>query len=112
MPPVDAFPLKAMDTMIPLAKPPIIMFNSGSSNNGPQFNTSRKKLAANTSIKEKNVNLLLILLLHKTATGIFNISIPKDAEKEKSKNVDVIFSIKIATPVNPLESRFMGRIKI
>ena len=112
IPPVEAFPLKAIVTIIPFANPPIIIFKSGSSNNGPQFNISRKILAANTSIKEKNVNRLLILLLHKTATGIFSTNIPMDAEKENPQKGEVIFSIKIANPVKPLERRFIGLIKI
>ena len=94
IPPVEALPLKAILTIIPLANPPMIILSKGSSNNGPQFNTSRKRLAANTSIIEKKVNLLLMLLLHIIATGIFKTSIPKDAEKENPQKVDVIFSIK------------------
>ena len=53
-----------------------------------------------------------MLLLHKIATGIFKTNIPSEVEKENPKKVDEIFSIKIATPVKPLESKFIGLIKI
>ena len=83
-----------------------------SSNSGSKLSTRKKKLAKNTCKREKKVNRLLMLLLHKIATGMLRSSIPKDTEKENPKKAEVIFSIKNATPVKPLESRLMGTIKI
>ena len=40
------------------------------------------------------------------------MSMPREVEKVKPKKVDVIFSIRIARPVKPLDNRFMGCINI
>lgn len=89
-----------------------MIFKNSPSNSGPRSNTRKNKLAQNTCNKEKAVKRLLMVLLQNQATGIFSANIPNDVEKEKPKKVLVIFDIKIATPVNPLDNKLIGSIKI
>lgn len=71
----------------------------------------KKNDAEKTCSREKKTNLLDIDLLHNIATGTFNNNIPSDVEKVRPKKVLVIFSIRMATPVKPEASKFIGRIK-
>ena len=60
--------------------------------------------------KEEITNFFPILLKHKIATGTFKTISPKEVEKLKPYN-EVIRSIKIATPVKPLDNRLAGSTK-
>ena len=52
---------------------------------------------------------MLMLLLHRMATGMLRTSIPRDVEI-LCPYKEAILSIRFATPVKPLDKRLAGRI--
>ena len=85
-------------------------FKITSLNNGGNVQILNKKLVKKTWHKEEITNFFPILLKHKIATGTFKTISPKEVEKLKPYN-EVIRSIKIATPVKPLDNRLAGSTK-
>ena len=74
---------------------------------GSKVNTRRKNEAKNTWIIEKTTKRRLMDLQQMSATGMFSATMPTKVGKEKP-NSEVMRSMRMATPVNPLESRFAG----
>ena len=56
---------------------------------------------------EKTTKRRLMLFQQRSATGMLSTTMPTKVGKEKPKS-DVMRSMRIARPVNPLESRFAG----
>ena len=52
---------------------------------------------------------MLMLRLHRIATGMFSASIPREVEKLPPYK-EAILSISMATPVKPLDKRSAGRM--
>ena len=110
VPPVDAFPLRAMTIALPKMTPPKITFSTSSVKMGLKLNICRKILLKNTCTRENMVKRKLIPLQHRTATGIFSI-IMVTCMGILSPFNSPSRSTSMAMPVNPPDMIPAGRTK-
>ena len=106
VPPVEAFPFKAMTIAKPYKNPPKATFRMISSNKGSnEVNFSRADVVK-TLIKLKMVKRGEMFLAQNNATGMFN------ANRTKEDEIPPFVSISTnkETPVNPVEIMDDGRI--
>ena len=110
VPPVEAFPRRAMTIALPKMTPPKITFSTSSVKMGLKLNICRKILLKNTWTRENIVKRMLIPLQHRIATGIFSKSMVTCMGILSPFN-SPSRSTSMAMPVNPPDMIPAGRTK-
>ena len=110
VPPLEAFPFKAITILPPNKKPPKITFKILSSNNGICGTSGKNKDVKITCNNEKNTKRGDIFLAQNNATGIFKHNKPIEVGRLPPNSSATISAI-MAIPIKPPDKIPAGRTR-